>query len=207
MFPSRFITRLVVFHFSLLTIQMTFFSSKNGIYALSPPSTSTSSTRRRISDHRIRNHPVSVLSTDSRQRRRRQQHLRLLPIQSETSSHSPYDTSGRSKRRQQPSIVRPFQSSSVSSLSSSSSSSSSERSTVPFSWTKFITGVSHPQRPQWSRDWMPTWSVRLRPCFQLLTILLAYIFHMTVLAQHCISFPFQLIPNDRGHFQTIGWDS
>ena len=74
-------------------------------------------------------------------------------------------------------------------------------------WTRWITGTSTPQRPAWARDWMPTWLVRLRPSLQILTILVCYIFHMTVLAQHSISFPFQLIPNNRGHFQDVGLDS
>jgi hypothetical protein len=92
-------------------------------------------------------------------------------------------------------------------LAPASSSSSSEMSSNHHPWTRFVTGVSNPQRPGWARDWMPTWLVRLRPSLQLLTVLLTYIFHMTVLAQRSISFPFQLIPNDRGHFQSIGWDS
>ena len=73
--------------------------------------------------------------------------------------------------------------------------------------TRVMTGVSHPQRPAWARSWMPTGVVRLRPTLQLFIVLLAYIFHMTVLAQHSISFPIQLIPNEKGQFQNIGWDS
>ena len=74
-------------------------------------------------------------------------------------------------------------------------------------WTRWITGTATPQRPPWAREWMPTWLVRLRPSLQIVTILVCYIFHMTVLAQHSLSFPFQLIPNDRGHFQNVGLDS
>lgn len=75
------------------------------------------------------------------------------------------------------------------------------------SWTQWITGVANPQRPAWARDWMPTELVRLRPALQLVVVLLCYIFHMTVLAQHSVPFPVQLIPNERGQFQSIGWDS
>jgi len=74
-------------------------------------------------------------------------------------------------------------------------------------WLRAITGTSNPQRPFWARRWMPTWLVRLRPSFQLVTVLVLYIFHMTVLAQHSISFPIQLLPNERGQFQSIGLDS
>ncbi len=74
-------------------------------------------------------------------------------------------------------------------------------------WTRWITGTNTPQRPSWAKDWMPTWLVRLRPSLQLVTVVVCYFFHMTVLAQHSLSFPIQLIPNDRGHFQDIGLDS
>lgn len=36
---------------------------------------------------------------------------------------------------------------------------------------------------------------------------LLYLFHLTVLTQHEVLFPVQLIPNDKGHFTGIGWDS
>jgi membrane protease YdiL (CAAX protease family) len=60
------------------------------------------------------------------------------------------------------------------------------------------------------RNWLSitVWIfTHLRPPLQLLTALLLYIFHTIVLAQHSISFPFQLIPNERGYFQNVGWDS
>ena len=47
----------------------------------------------------------------------------------------------------------------------------------------------------------------LSPLTQLITLIGIYIFHLTVLSQNLIIFPFQLIPNDRGFFQSIGWDS
>jgi len=62
-------------------------------------------------------------------------------------------------------------------------------------------------RPEWACDWMPTWLITMRPALQLLVGLSLYVFHLTVLTQNCIAFPVQLIPNDRGHFQSIGLDS
>ena len=38
-------------------------------------------------------------------------------------------------------------------------------------------------------------------------VLLLYIFHLTVLTQKELVFPIQLIPNKKGHFTGIGWDS
>ncbi|KAG7342441.1 CAAX protease self-immunity-domain containing protein [Nitzschia inconspicua] len=47
----------------------------------------------------------------------------------------------------------------------------------------------------------------LRPTVQLGMALVLYLFHTLVLTQHCIVFPFQLLPNNRGYFTSIGWDS
>jgi len=47
----------------------------------------------------------------------------------------------------------------------------------------------------------------IRPAFQLVILLIVYIVHLLVLTQHSILFPFQLIPNDKGWFQSIGLDS
>jgi hypothetical protein len=66
---------------------------------------------------------------------------------------------------------------------------------------------SNPNRPDWAADWMPTWLVSMRPLPQFVVALALYIFHVSVLAQRSIPFPFQLIPNDKGHFQSIGLDS
>ncbi|CAB9523630.1 CAAX amino terminal protease family (Partial), partial [Seminavis robusta] len=38
-------------------------------------------------------------------------------------------------------------------------------------------------------------------------LLVYYFFHLMVLSQHVILFPFQLIPNNKGHFCFLGWDS
>lgn len=62
-------------------------------------------------------------------------------------------------------------------------------------------------RPEWAPNWAPTSLVTMRPILQLLMGLLLYIFHLLVLAQHQLVFPVQIIPNDRGWFQSIGLDS
>jgi hypothetical protein len=38
-------------------------------------------------------------------------------------------------------------------------------------------------------------------------LLVYYSFHLVVLSQHFIMFPFQIIPNNKGHFCSVGWDS
>lgn len=63
------------------------------------------------------------------------------------------------------------------------------------------------RRPPWARNWMPTWLFNLRPSVQIFALVLTYIFHITVLCQTSIHFPVQLIPNERGYFQSIGLDS
>jgi membrane protease YdiL (CAAX protease family) len=45
------------------------------------------------------------------------------------------------------------------------------------------------------------------PKSQFVVVIALYIFHITVLAQRQVVFPMQLIPNDKGHFTGIGWDS
>ena len=62
-------------------------------------------------------------------------------------------------------------------------------------------------RPDWALPWMPTWLITLRPITQFIVGLGLYIFHLRILTQHGIIFPFQLIPNDEGWFQSIGLDS
>lgn len=61
--------------------------------------------------------------------------------------------------------------------------------------------------PEWPRPWMPSWLLSLRPRNQLLLAILFYVFHLQVLTQRALPFPFQLIPNDQGRFQSIGLDS
>ena len=62
-------------------------------------------------------------------------------------------------------------------------------------------------RPEWALKWMPTWLVTMQPRYQLVVVLAFYVFHIKVLCQKCIAFPFQLIPNNQGFFQSIGLDS
>ena len=66
---------------------------------------------------------------------------------------------------------------------------------------------SRSKRPGWAPDWAPTRLVTMRPIVQLVVALLLYIFHLTVLTQHQLVFPIQLIPNNRGWAQSIGLDS
>ena len=84
-------------------------------------------------------------------------------------------------------------------------------------WIKLVTRESSSspllKKPKWlpksSRLYkmLPTWIFHLRPSVQLLLTLALYLFHTTILMQHCFVFPFQLIPNDRGNFQSIGYDT
>eukprot|EP00536_Pseudo-nitzschia_multiseries_P005440 jgi/Psemu1/254504/estExt_Genewise1Plus.C_1010132 len=54
---------------------------------------------------------------------------------------------------------------------------------------------------------LPTWLFHLRPSVQLAATLVLYLFHTVVLTQNSLPLPVQLIPNDRGNFQSIGLDS
>lgn len=47
----------------------------------------------------------------------------------------------------------------------------------------------------------------LPPIIQLVLLLVLYIFHLSVLTQNELVFPFQLWPNEKGQFQSIGLDS
>jgi len=62
-------------------------------------------------------------------------------------------------------------------------------------------------RPIWASKWMPSWLITMHPLVQLSIGTVIYLFHLTVLTQRQIAFPFQLIPNNRGRFQSIGFDS
>ena len=73
-------------------------------------------------------------------------------------------------------------------------------------FTEILTTGRH-ERPRWLPDWIPTWMCNMKASTQLVILLLVYALHITVLCQHSIPFPIQLIPNDRGHFQDIGLDS
>jgi len=54
---------------------------------------------------------------------------------------------------------------------------------------------------------MPDWLFAMPPRTQLLVALALYIFHLQVLTQQALAFPFQLFPNNQGRFQSIGLDS
>lgn len=62
-------------------------------------------------------------------------------------------------------------------------------------------------RPEWALDWMPTRLITMSPISQIFTLLIFYYLHLTIFTQNCIAFPFQLIPNNKGKFQSIGLDS
>ena len=47
----------------------------------------------------------------------------------------------------------------------------------------------------------------INPVLQLLVELVAHIIHLLGLTQQCLAFPIQLIPNNKGRFQSIGLDS
>lgn len=81
---------------------------------------------------------------------------------------------------------------------------SSDRA-VSADWESHEAGAK--RRPPWARSWMPTWLFNLRPSVQIVALLCVYVIHITVLCQRSIHFPVQLIPNERGHFQSIGLDS
>jgi hypothetical protein len=90
-------------------------------------------------------------------------------------------------------------------------------------WVRIVTGKTISEldngrlpdciRPTWvaaQQDccwWIPTWVTCLRPSVQLVAAILLYLFHTLVLTQISIPLPFQLIPNERGNFQSINLDS
>jgi membrane protease YdiL (CAAX protease family) len=63
------------------------------------------------------------------------------------------------------------------------------------------------KRPEWALDWMPTWLITLTPIQQAMIVLVVYVFHLTVLTQNSLVFPFQLFPSRLGHFASLGYDS
>jgi hypothetical protein len=87
-----------------------------------------------------------------------------------------------------------------------SSSSSFSFENIPTKISTWMCGPN-PNRPDWAANWMPIWLVSMRPLAQFAVAMALYIFHVSVLAQRSIPFPFQLIPNNKGQFQSIGLDS
>mmetsp|Transcript_22523 Transcript_22523/g.25638 ORF Transcript_22523/g.25638 Transcript_22523/m.25638 type:complete len:478 (+) Transcript_22523:129-1562(+) len=80
-------------------------------------------------------------------------------------------------------------------------------STTRISASESSSSSEQPERPEWALDWMPTWLITLRPIYQVGVALCLYVLHLKVLTQKAIVFPFQLIPNRLGHFQSLGLDS
>lgn len=66
---------------------------------------------------------------------------------------------------------------------------------------------SYRERPRGAPAWIPTWVVTLHPLIQVLVMVALYFFHMLVLSKVAMPFPFQLVPNTHGLFQSIGMDS
>jgi hypothetical protein len=141
-----------------------------------------------------------------------QQATRIAPLRQQQSVLGFVATSNQLCRRRR----SPAHHLDASSRISQPSSPSRIPSNVQDRWRSLVSGCPSPntpppavpaQRPDWARDWMPTWLLNLRPSVQLATVLILYIFHLVVLTQRSIPFPVQLIPNERGHFQSIGFDS
>lgn len=64
------------------------------------------------------------------------------------------------------------------------------------------------ERPDWLPSFMPTWVCKeLHPAAQLVIMLALYAFHLLFLSKNSYTFPTQLIPNDKGAFQSVGYDS
>lgn len=84
-------------------------------------------------------------------------------------------------------------------------------------WVRLLTGEAPSssllKKPKWLpqssklHKLLPTWIFHLRPSVQVLATVVLYLFHTTVLTQNSLVLPFQLLPNDRGNFQSIGLDT
>jgi len=102
--------------------------------------------------------------------------------------------------------------------SASDTSSSATGSALTRFWVRLMTGESRTsspllKKPKWLRpssklyNVLPTWLFHLRPSVQLLVTIVLYLFHTAYLSQASVVLPFQLFPNDRGNFQSIGLDT
>ena len=54
---------------------------------------------------------------------------------------------------------------------------------------------------------IPTWVFHLRSSVQFVVTMVVYLIHTTIFTKRLVLFPFQLIPNSRGYFSSIGYDS
>ena len=126
---------------------------------------------------------------------------------------------GGRKYKSNSSIVLQAASASTSSKDSASDTSSSATgSALTRFWVRLMTGESRTsspllKKPRWLRpssklyNVLPTWLFHLRPSVQLLVTIVLYLFHTAYLSQASVVLPFQLFPNDRGNFQSIGLDT
>lgn len=80
-------------------------------------------------------------------------------------------------------------------------------SSIRHSTRLYVSKATRQSYPEWPRRWIPPRLFLMRPRYQFLVALLFYVFHLQVLTQKAIPFPFQLIPNNGGRFQSIGLDS
>jgi hypothetical protein len=126
---------------------------------------------------------------------------------------SPHSRHVAARQQSKPSEKKGMQPSRQTIKSPSAFSNPLDESSSSFSFQKIPTKVGNwmsgpnPNRPDWADNWMPTWLVNMRPLAQFMVAMALYIFHISVLAQRSIPFPCQLIPNNKGHFQSIGLDS
>ena len=84
-------------------------------------------------------------------------------------------------------------------------------------WVRLLTGEAPSssllKKPKWLpqssklHKLLPSWIFHLRPSVQVLATVFLYLFHTTVLTQNSLVLPFELLPNDRGNFQSIGLDT
>jgi len=64
------------------------------------------------------------------------------------------------------------------------------------------------ERPPWLPEFFPLWMCQTpHPVVQLAIMLVMYGLHLLFLSKNSFTFPRQLIPNDKGAFQSVGYDS
>ena len=184
----------------------------------SDSSLSLSSSRRRCSVSQDRNNAFSSAPDRTTIGMQRKLGTRRIPptVPSRTQISEQGERSRGSSRIS--SIVLQAASASASSKDSASDSSSGTGSALTRFWVRLMTGESRTsspllKKPKWLRPSskvykvLPTWLFHLRPSVQLMVTIFLYLFHTAYLSQASIVLPFQLFPNDRGNFQSIGLDT